>query len=60
MVSVIRLNDQLLLFCMQVRLALDKTISVYLSLRGTDLQARRQSTFSGCQPQRIASGKSIK
>ncbi|OAD55965.1 PDF receptor [Eufriesea mexicana] len=38
-----------------VRLALDKTISVYLSLRGTDLQARRQSTFSGCQPQRIAS-----
>ncbi|XP_071873917.1 pigment-dispersing factor receptor isoform X1 [Bombus fervidus] len=39
----------------EVRLALDKTISVYLSLRGTDLQARRQSTFSGCQPQRIAS-----
>ncbi|KAG7212480.1 hypothetical protein KM043_012793 [Ampulex compressa] len=39
----------------EVRLALDKTISVYLSLRGTDLQARRQSTFSGCQPPRITS-----
>ncbi|XP_066602041.1 PDF receptor [Prorops nasuta] len=39
----------------EVRLALDKTISVYLSLRGTDQQARRQSTYSGCQPQRITS-----
>lgn len=39
----------------EVRLALDKTISVYLSLRGTDIQARRQSTYSGCQPYRITS-----
>ncbi|XP_015183635.1 PREDICTED: PDF receptor-like [Polistes dominula] len=39
----------------EVRLALDKTITVYLSLRGTDLQARRQSTYSGCQPYRITS-----
>ncbi|XP_036148824.1 PDF receptor isoform X3 [Monomorium pharaonis] len=39
----------------EVRLALDKTIAVYLSLRGGDLQTRRQSTLSGCHPQRIAS-----
>ncbi|XP_011501338.1 PREDICTED: PDF receptor [Ceratosolen solmsi marchali] len=38
----------------EVRLALDKTISVYMSVRGTDL-TRRQSTVSGCQPHRIAS-----
>lgn len=41
----------------QVRIALDRTISDYLFLRGTDLQARRQSTYSGCQPYRITSGK---
>lgn len=40
---------------LQVRLALDKTISVYMSVRGTDL-TRRQSTVSGCQ-NRMASGK---
>ncbi|XP_043266612.1 PDF receptor isoform X2 [Venturia canescens] len=39
----------------EVKLALDKTISVYLSLRGSDLQTRRQSTFSGCHTQRITS-----
>ncbi|XP_015592268.1 PDF receptor [Cephus cinctus] len=39
----------------EVRLALGKTISVYLSLRGTEVQNRRQSTFSGCQPHRITS-----
>ncbi|XP_020296268.1 PDF receptor isoform X2 [Pseudomyrmex gracilis] len=39
----------------EVRLALDKTIAVYLSLRGADLQTRRQSAFSGCQPHRITS-----
>ncbi|KAL7292869.1 hypothetical protein TKK_0013542 [Trichogramma kaykai] len=38
----------------EVRSALDKTISVYMSVRGTDL-TRRQSTVSGCQPQRMAS-----
>ncbi|KAG5330229.1 PDFR protein, partial [Acromyrmex heyeri] len=38
-----------------VRLALDKTIAVYLSLRRGDLQTRRQSTLSGGQPQRITS-----
>lgn len=39
----------------EVKLALDKKISNYLSLRGTDIQARRQSTYSGCQPYRITS-----
>ncbi|XP_011064805.1 PREDICTED: PDF receptor isoform X1 [Acromyrmex echinatior] len=47
-----------MLYCFlngEVRLALDKTIAVYLSLRGGDLQTRRQSTLSGGQPQRITS-----
>ncbi|KAL0106508.1 hypothetical protein PUN28_016307 [Cardiocondyla obscurior] len=44
----------------EVRLALDKTIAVYLSLRKGDLQTRRQSTFSGCQPQRATSVIEIK
>ncbi|XP_012235254.1 PDF receptor isoform X2 [Linepithema humile] len=38
----------------EVRLALDKTVAVYLSRRGTDLHIRRQSNFSGCQSHRIA------
>ncbi|XP_058806073.1 PDF receptor-like isoform X2 [Phymastichus coffea] len=38
----------------EVKLALDKTISVYMSVRGTDV-TRRQSMISGCQTQRMAS-----
>ncbi|EZA55916.1 PDF receptor, partial [Ooceraea biroi] len=41
----------------EVRVALDKTIAVYLFLRGTDLQIRRQCIFSDCQPHRIPTGK---
>ncbi|KAG5346873.1 PDFR protein, partial [Acromyrmex charruanus] len=47
-----------MLYCFlngEVRLALDKTIAIYLSLRGGDLQTRRQSTLSGGQLQRITS-----
>ncbi|XP_014469715.1 PREDICTED: PDF receptor [Dinoponera quadriceps] len=39
----------------EVRLALDKTIAVYLSLRRINLQTRRQSTFSDYQLHRITS-----
>ncbi|KAL6261223.1 hypothetical protein P5V15_008748 [Pogonomyrmex californicus] len=39
----------------EVRFVLGKIITVYLSLRGNDLQIRRQSTLSGCQPQRVTS-----
>ncbi|XP_029666741.1 PDF receptor isoform X1 [Formica exsecta] len=39
----------------EVRLVLDKTIAVYLSLRGGDLQNKRQSTFNSCQPHQITS-----
>ncbi|XP_063987370.1 PDF receptor-like isoform X2 [Diachasmimorpha longicaudata] len=39
----------------EVRLALNKTMSRYVSLRAAERHSRRQSTFSTCQPQRIAS-----
>ncbi|XP_032676531.1 PDF receptor isoform X2 [Odontomachus brunneus] len=47
-----------ILYCFlngEVRFALDKTITVYLSLRAADLQTRRQSTLSGYQSHRITS-----
>ncbi|XP_011307308.1 PDF receptor isoform X1 [Fopius arisanus] len=47
-----------ILYCFlngEVRLALNKTMSLYVSLRAAERHSRRQSTFSACQPQRIAS-----
>ncbi|XP_044580010.1 PDF receptor isoform X2 [Cotesia glomerata] len=38
----------------EVRIALKKTMSVYMSLRGSNRSNRRLSTFSGCHSQRIA------
>ncbi|XP_034943280.1 PDF receptor [Chelonus insularis] len=39
----------------EVRLALHKTISIYLSLRASNHRSRRQSTVSACQTHRITS-----
>ncbi|XP_057318874.1 PDF receptor isoform X2 [Microplitis mediator] len=43
----------------EVRLALKKTMSVYMSLRGSNRSNRRLSTFSACHSQRIAAENNI-
>ncbi|XP_039302429.1 PDF receptor isoform X3 [Solenopsis invicta] len=43
----------------EVRLALDKTVAIHLSLRGSDLQTRRRLTLNGCPPQQITSVNEI-
>ncbi|KAG8039738.1 hypothetical protein G9C98_000467 [Cotesia typhae] len=48
------LNGEVKLLIRHVRIALKKTMSVYMSLRGSNRSNRRLSTFSGCHSQRIA------